>query len=460
MSAARILFVNPDSRRHAGSNVSLLGIIDGLDRARFEPVVAVPPAGEFAAQISARGVETLDYGMNAWWYPTTLQFHQTLAGLRDRVDRLARLIRESDIRLVYTNVEYCFDGALAAALCGVPHVWCMRPPFTDKLDILEHFPLSPAALGLAMDRLSAMIVCDCVSQRDSFPSSVPPHKLRVIESGIDIPGALPSREAARAAPAARLGIAADSRIVLNVSRMSPEKDLATFLHTARQVVERHPDTVHFVHLGRSAASPHGQDILRLADTLGLGGRFHHIGEVESVYDVMRAAEVFLLTSVDYEGLVRVCAEAMLTEVPVVSTRCGGPEDYVIEGQTGYLTGVGDAAGLARHVVHLLDHPAQARDMGLRARALIAEKYDQPRMNALWMDLFDELTAAPARAGFDVLTLEFTINTLTRLGDIGSATDRHAKLWRDHAHSAGWLRRQFVQRPLQRLKRWVAPTRAP
>ena len=46
-------------------------------------------------------------------------------------------------------------------------------------------------------------------------------------------------------------------------------------------------------------------------------------------------------------------EAAACGCPVVSTRCGGPEDYVKDGYNGYLVDVGDAEGMAERLIQLL-----------------------------------------------------------------------------------------------------------
>lgn len=57
----------------------------------------------------------------------------------------------------------------------------------------------------------------------------------------------------------------------------------------------------------------------------------------------RAADVFAIPS-HQEGLAVVGLETMACATPVVSTRCGGPEDYVRDGETGYLVPTDDVEG--------------------------------------------------------------------------------------------------------------------
>ena len=73
-----------------------------------------------------------------------------------------------------------------------------------------------------------------------------------------------------------------------------------------------------------------------------------------------------------EGLAIVGLEAMAQGVPVVSTRCGGPEEYVLPGETGLLAGF-DAAELAGAIVAALDertYPA----LSANAWALVRERH--------------------------------------------------------------------------------------
>jgi len=72
---------------------------------------------------------------------------------------------------------------------------------------------------------------------------------------------------------------------------------------------------------------------------GLAGHvaFSGILDREGLRDFYRSLDLFVLTS-RQEGLAIAAIEAMACGVPVVATECGGPSDYVMSGENGFLTG--------------------------------------------------------------------------------------------------------------------------
>jgi glycosyltransferase involved in cell wall biosynthesis len=96
-----------------------------------------------------------------------------------------------------------------------------------------------------------------------------------------------------------------------------------------------------------------------------------------------------LTS-DYEGFGRVVLEAQLTGVPVVSTMCSGPEDLIVDRQTGRLLAKGDGAGLAAAVNELLGDPALAAEMGRRGRESAQAKFKLEVLTDRLIDVWERV----------------------------------------------------------------------
>ena len=93
---------------------------------------------------------------------------------------------------------------------------------------------------------------------------------------------------------------------------------------------------------------------RLAADLKLGDvvAFHGLTTRQEVADLMRRADLFVLCSLTETFSVPV-AEALASGVPVLSTRCGGPEEFLVD-DTGILVPSGDVDALFKGLNCMLD----------------------------------------------------------------------------------------------------------
>ncbi len=123
---------------------------------------------------------------------------------------------------------------------------------------------------------------------------------------------------------------------------------------------------------------------------------HLVGvrEGAELADLYRHAMFFVLPS-DEEGIGIVLLEAMASGLPVVSTCCGGPETAVLDGETGFLTPVGDAQALADAMQHLLDNPALRRRMGQAGRRIAEERFSLDVTGKVFLRKYDELLGTNA-----------------------------------------------------------------
>src|SRR5206468_12362674 len=83
-------------------------------------------------------------------------------------------------------------------------------------------------------------------------------------------------------------------------------------------------------------------------------------------ELLRQASVFAIPS-DQEGLCISALEGMACGLPVVSTRCGGPEAFVVPGQTGLVVERNNEAEMADALHSLLTEPDTRQRMAQQAR---------------------------------------------------------------------------------------------
>ena len=96
-------------------------------------------------------------------------------------------------------------------------------------------------------------------------------------------------------------------------------------------------------------------------------------------DFYRSLDLFVIPS-QQEGFGIVGMEAMAAGVPVVSTRCGGPEDYVVDGQNGFLCDSTPDA-LAERILAITADRALRRRLGEAARRTAVNGYGMEAFRA-------------------------------------------------------------------------------
>jgi glycosyltransferase involved in cell wall biosynthesis len=149
--------------------------------------------------------------------------------------------------------------------------------------------------------------------------------------------------------------------------LDPRKDIDLLLRAAARLV-RQGQPLELVLAGEN--SP-GAIAPRLAE-LGLEGTVSthpHLSPPE-LAQVLQGLDAFVIPS-HQEGLCIAALEAMACGVPVVSTRCGGPESYVLPGHTGLLV-ERDAAALASALSDLASDRRQRDRLGNGALTWVQE----------------------------------------------------------------------------------------
>ena len=99
----------------------------------------------------------------------------------------------------------------------------------------------------------------------------------------------------------------------------------------------------------------------------------------------RGLDVFAISSWQ-EGLCVTGTEAMACGTTVVSTRCGGPEDYVWDRQTGRLSGF-NARDFASRLLEGLDDASGPRQLAKAGVDHIRQHFDQASFEREFMGNF-------------------------------------------------------------------------
>lgn len=363
----------------AGAQQTLLTLLEGIDREHFAPYVVVPYRGELSIRVEKLDIPVITRELRHWVPCIAGLSHQRrlqhlwrlIPSLRSRVWAIAALIERFRIELVYTNTVTCIEGALAARTTNRPHVWHIHEPIKGNSELL---PLLPTWIySKVISILSNRVIFPSVVVSRDYPALA--DKQAIVYNGLPMPSAV-DRIAAHNEVAALLGLDPTRQLVGVVGAIQPRKDHYTFVKAA-EIIAKEKNDVDFVIVG-SGGELHTQKIRKFVKDFGLEGRIKIPGRWPGSIQTMMAAIDVLAISSEQESFGLTAIESMAMETPVVSTRCGGPEEIIEDNSNGFLVNRKDAKSMAEAMLKLLNEPLLARRFGAAGRIDVLKRFTQER----------------------------------------------------------------------------------
>lgn len=301
--------------------------------------------------------------------------------------RWQRLLETHDRHIAVGGTVLAANTLVSA---GVPHlVWCASTMIEDRLDrraamprarriydrfvtgpvqrVMEKRILSGGGRFMALSRYTRDTLIAAGCQPDTIDHVPVPIDLQRFQ--------LPEQPAA----AGQLGFA---------GRVDDPRKNITMLFRAVAVLKERGIPVNLKLTGEPSPS-----LGELAGSLGIADRVDWSGWLDSdrLSRFYRSLDVFVIPSAQ-EGLGIVGVEALASGVPVVSTRCGGPEDYVIDGKTGKLAG-GTPQELADAIAWVIEDRGRRDELAANAQTLVRNDYGpaafEDRVARNWQQIWNE-----------------------------------------------------------------------
>lgn len=431
----------------AGGENYLLSCLKYMDRSRYHPIIWLPGDGAFRAALEQAGVEYMIEPVNYGWLKPPKPWFEFLSGLSERVRRIVNLIRERDIRLVHTNSNMILEGALAAKLAGVPHLYLAHIDFQPNLPLYQRFQLDAASFAGLMGDLSDGIIAVSHHVARSLCPPLDSVRIRVVHNGLELDKfdqALAQRDGSLRR---ELGLPEGAAVITAAGRITEDKGFDILLETAAIVHGVHPDA-HFLIAGGTDSLDYQRQLTERIVQLGLGAHVHFLGMRKDLPRVLAESDIFLLTS-RREGHPYVLLEAMACECAVVASRCGGVDETVIEDETGFVVEIGDAATTAKRLDRLLDDPGLRNSMAHKGCERVKSAFTARQTADGLFEMYDELLSRPALLPGSY-AVDLFLQTASEIGCLGEkVTDMEERLKK--AERAAQL---LLDNPLARFARRI------
>jgi glycosyltransferase involved in cell wall biosynthesis len=117
----------------------------------------------------------------------------------------------------------------------------------------------------------------------------------------------------------------------------------------------------------------------LARVVSIDGFSHHVER-----DIQQADIV--LNFSDSESFSHTCLEACAWGRPLIATRCGGPEEIVVDGVSGWLVDVNDVQAMGAALLRLSTDQALRDSMGQAGRRIVRERFSDDRFLDGWRQM--------------------------------------------------------------------------
>ena len=268
-------------------------------------------------------------------------------------------------------------GSLAAKFSGCSKLIANQNGMPDGVGI-------PRA-AMILDRYMGQFgiydanVVNSVATRDAFSSypSAYRHRLVLIEHGVAKLSSARSVEDARR----QFGLPLETPIIGSMGRLSEQKNHQILVHALAWIPS--------AHLAIAGGGPLAKALLNKADELGVGNRFHLIGEIppKSVGDFFQALDVFAFPSV-WETFGLAVVEAAVFGKPVICSDLPILRE-VLTSPAGKAAAVfADSADIKLFAEKLFDvlNNAALQDSLVEAGVSVSEKYSLERMIKGYADL--------------------------------------------------------------------------
>ena len=281
--------------------------------------------------------------------------------------KLAKFIQSENVDLIHAHLPYPgIIARLAGRILGTPvvytehNVWSRLHPITRYLNRLT-FSLNDYSITVSDEVAASM-------------QGIKRQRIQVIENGVDwkiLTRTPDETEAVRM----EFNIPFSHFLIGNVANLTPKKNHENLIRAFALFSKSYPyATLILVGQPFDRLSV----LQKLTDQLEIGTNVRFVGTREDVPRLVRAFDVFVISS-DFEGLPVAMLEAMALKKPVIATTVGGIPSVVRNGVEGYLVPPRSPEALAEKMLLFAIDRELAGIMGEAAFQRVKEHYDISQM---------------------------------------------------------------------------------
>lgn len=355
-----------DTTGPGGAETVFIDLVTRLPKEIYRSVVVIRGKGWVYEELGRRGVVPIlldskgSFNLRYLW-------------------QLRELIKREGVDLIQSHL---LGTSVYCSLVGLMTRKPVISTFHGSVDVGENERLKGlkfAAINAGASRIVA--VTDSLLDDITNRTSLKEYKTSVIYNGIDTSAFIRPRSHSLRL---KYGWGEDEIIIGSLGNIRPAKGYDILLKAAA-LLEHSKHSYRFVIAGQGKGELY-DELLALRKKLKLEDNVQFLGFIDDAADFLANIDLFLSSSIS-EGLPLSAIQAMVAELPMVATRCGGYEGLITDRENGVLTEIGDPDAIAEAIEMVVSDSGLKSRMAQNAKTYAIETFDVSVMLEAYEELY-------------------------------------------------------------------------
>lgn len=337
-------------------------LLKHINRDKFDPVVILPEGGPMVEEFEKINVKYYISPLERW---IRFKFDNPIkkSTLKSRVEKISEIIKSENPDIVHSNTSVILEGAIAAKLNNINHVWHIHEFFTGSHELHPCLPIN--IIKEIILYTSSKIICVSDFVKKQF-KDFPDEKIQTIYNGVESNDSKMDLEFRR-----KLGITDDEIIVVSIGLLNENKGSDNLLKAAALVKEK-VNNVKFIWIG-NGTKEEIKKFRRNRKKLKLKDSVHLLEHTKEIPQILKSSNILVCTSL-VETLSLAIVEGMAAGLPIITTDCGGPSECIDENINGFIIPVNDPNILCNRILEISRNPEIQNTFGSNSLIIFDEKF--------------------------------------------------------------------------------------
>ena len=354
-------------------NCSIIFTQNGFLKSKFEAIKSEVPQIYYPS--TGSWLLNRNFG---WSVLNYLRLFLALIGKRKLIAQIMRTAKEQKAAMIYSNTIYLIEGAIAAKLLGIPHIWQIRELF--DLDYYQYC-IPKSHLVKILSWLSKAVVCNSTRTKKALQNlGGPVAKVSVIHNIVNAPKEnLDIKE--------KLGLSSTDKTICILGWITPNKRIEDFIAVANNFSDE--KNMKFLIIGGfGGKEKYNQKIRQLLENSPNRKNIIHTGIIPNAVNYLSSIDL-LLCPCYTESFGRTVGEALATGTPAIGVRESATQELIQEGHSGYLVDKEDVNTLTKYVRTLIENDQSRHKFGANGKHDMEQNFSTKHILPLYQQLFKD-----------------------------------------------------------------------